>query len=41
MFDFVSTLLLLLVGVIIGSLGMRIIWLMSLEEKDGMENADD
>lgn len=29
---FVETLLLLLIGVLIGGLGMRVLWLMSIEE---------
>ena len=34
MADFVGTLLLLGIGVVIGAIGMRVLWLMSLEDKE-------
>lgn len=37
MADFVGTLLLLGIGVVIGGMGMRIIWLMSIEELEESE----
>lgn len=32
--DLVGTLLLLGIGVVLGAIGMRILWLMSLEDKE-------
>lgn len=37
---FVETLLLLGTGVFIGGLGMRVLWLMSIEEERGCEDGE-
>lgn len=37
MTDFIGTVFLLGIGVIIGSIGMRVIWLMSIEDKKERE----
>ena len=38
MADFVGTLLLLGIGVVIGTIGMRVLWLMSLEDKENQND---